>query len=84
VLESLAMQAGLAPVSITEITCMWDYANEQTAVRGILAAGVSASVIQYAGEEHAPNAVTQALAPFKKPSGHYQLRNTFLYLITKA
>jgi SAM-dependent methyltransferase len=84
VLEALAMQAGLTPAGIGEITCVWDYPDEQSAVRGILAAGVSASVIQYAGEEHARNAVTQALAPFKKPSGHYQLRNTFLYLITKA
>jgi SAM-dependent methyltransferase len=84
VLESLAMEAGLIPTGIAEIACVWDYADEQTAVRGILAAGVSAMVIQHAGEEQARNAVGQALAPFKQPSGHYQLRNTFLVLVTKA
>lgn len=84
VLQALAMQAGLTPAGNAEIMCVWDYPDGQTAVRGILAAGVSAQVIQHAGEEQARTTVAQALAPFKQPSGHYELRNKFLYLITTA
>lgn len=84
VLAELAQEAGLTPVGSAAITCVWDYADAHTAVRGILAAGVAARVIQQAGEEHARQAVLGALAPFQAPSGHYRLRNTFHYLITTA
>lgn len=80
-LEALVTQAGLTPVSVAEVECMWVYRDEETALRGLLSAGPAVRAIQHAGEESVRDAAAKAIRPFKTASGDYQLRNKFRYLI---
>lgn len=83
-LEALVTQAGMTPERVKEVDCLWDYPDEQTALRGLLSAGPAIRAIQHAGEEQVREAVAKAIMPFKTASGRYQLRNKFRYLIARA
>jgi hypothetical protein len=83
-LEALVMQAGMTPGQVEEVDCLFDYPDEQTALRGFLSAGPAIRAIQLAGEEAVRAAVGKAFAPFKTASGRYQLRNKFRYMIART
>jgi len=83
-LAALARQAGLNPQHHGAVSCPWEYADLETAVRGLLAAGPSVRAIQVAGDERVRAAVAESRVPFKRPDGSYLLDNTFRYLIAEA
>jgi SAM-dependent methyltransferase len=83
-LEALALQAGLAPRIVETVACPWDYPDEPTALRGLLASGPAIRAVQARGEEVVRDAVLNALAPFRTRSGGYHLSNTFRYVIATA
>jgi hypothetical protein len=64
--------------------CPWEYADLETALRGLLAAGPAVRAIQVAGEDRVRAAVAESLVPFKRMDGSYLLDNTFRYLIAAA
>jgi SAM-dependent methyltransferase len=80
-LEALAEQAGLAPHLVDTVACPWDYPDEQTALRGLLAAGPAIRAVEARGEEVVRDAILNALAPFKTPSGGYHLSSCYRYMI---
>jgi len=83
-IEALAKEAGLNSGITEEVVCLWDFADEQTALRAILSAGITSLAIQRAGEQAVREAIRNVIQPFKKPNGRYQFRNTFLLLISRA
>jgi ubiquinone/menaquinone biosynthesis C-methylase UbiE len=83
-LQALAREAGLEPVRVTEVECVWQYPDESTALRGLLSAGPAVRAIQASGEAPVRDAVLKAVTPYRLPAGGYELRNTFRYLIAKA
>jgi ubiquinone/menaquinone biosynthesis C-methylase UbiE len=83
-LQALVHEAGLTPVDGAEVECAWVYPDLQTALRGLLSSGPAVKAIETSGAERMAQAVTEVLAPFKKASGSYQLRNKFRYLIASA
>ena len=80
-LEDLALQAGLAPGRVETVACPWIYPDEQTALLGLLSSGPAIRAILAKGEDVVRDALLDALAPFKTPSGGYYLRNSFRYMI---
>ncbi len=80
-LAHLVEQAGLTPMHMEDVTCVWAYPDLEMALRGILSAGPTVRAIQVAGEERVREVVANAIAPFRQPSGAYWLHNTFRYLI---
>jgi SAM-dependent methyltransferase len=83
-LEHLAGQAELAPASASEVVTRWEYPDQQTALRGLLAAGPAAKAIETAGEECVAAAVSDAISPFRTAAGGYAIENTWRYLIATA
>ena len=83
-LEALVSEAGLIPDYGQEVDCLWDYADQQTALRGFLSSGPSIRAIQLNGEETVRNAIIEAIAPFKTASGGYQLKNKARFLISRT
>lgn len=83
-LEAVALQAGLAPRVVETVACPWDYPDEATALRGLLASGAAVRAIQVKGEDVVRGAILDALAPFKPRSGGYHLSNSLRYLIAAA
>lgn len=84
VLEDLTKQAGLNPGAAEEIMCIWDFENEETALRGILSAGLTALAIENFGEQKISETVSDALKQFIQKSGRVTVKNTFLCLTSKA
>jgi SAM-dependent methyltransferase len=80
-LQALVKQVGLMPVYMADVDCVWDYPNLETALRALLSAGPAVKAIQATGEQRAVEAVTEAITPFKQPSGDYRLANQFRYVI---
>jgi SAM-dependent methyltransferase len=83
-LEELAERAGLTPRTVDEVRTDWLYPDLDTALRGLLAAGPAVKAIAAAGAERVAEAMTDAIAPFRLPSGAYTIANTWRYVITTA
>jgi SAM-dependent methyltransferase len=83
-LRALAVQSGLSPVEVIDVTGNWEYADLDTALRGLLAAGVAERAIRHSGEAAVRTSVIDALAPFRLASGGYRLENEFRYLLARA
>jgi SAM-dependent methyltransferase len=83
-LEALVDQAGLAPKSVADVDCPFEYPDLETLLRGLLSAGPAVKAIQVSGEARVRDAVTTAMAPFRLSSGGYRLENTFRFLIATA
>jgi SAM-dependent methyltransferase len=82
--EAFARQAGLTPIKLEAVDTRWVYPDQDTALRGLLSAGVAVLAIQHSGEEQVRKAVAAALAPFRTAAGGYELRNRFRYLIAEV
>ncbi len=80
-LEDLARQAGMTARFADTVASPWVYADEPTAMRGLLATGPAIRAIQVKGETVVREAILNAIAPFKTPSGGYRLSNYFRYVI---
>lgn len=83
-LEALALQAGLTPRRVETVACPWDYPDEQTALRGLLASGPAIRAIQVKGEDVVRDVILNVLAPFKTPTGGYYLSSSYRYMIAAA
>jgi SAM-dependent methyltransferase len=84
VLEQLATEAGLHPTDAFDLTWAYEYPDQQTMARKMLSPGMVADAIRTSGEEHIRNAIVDALAPYRTPSGGYRLENEWHYLIARA
>jgi SAM-dependent methyltransferase len=80
-LEELAGRAGLTPAYSGTVQTCWEYADEDTALRGFLAGGPAVKAIAAAGEERVAAAVLGAIAPFRTASGGYAIENAWRYLV---
>lgn len=83
-LEAIVIQAGMIPGPVKTVACPWDYPDEQTLLRGLLAAGPAIRAIQNKGEDVVREVFLNAVAPFKTSSGGYHLRSSFRYMIAAA
>jgi SAM-dependent methyltransferase len=74
-------QAGLAVTSTADVTVVWSYPDEPTAIAGLMAAGPIVRAIQHAGEQAAIDATRAFLQRFRTDDGGYQITNVFRYAI---
>ena len=74
-------EAGLEVVSTADVTCVWSYPDEQTAVAGLMAAGPIVRAIQHAGEAAAHEATVAFLRSFRAADGGYRITNVFRYAV---
>ena len=82
--ERLAVAAGLSAERAVELDWSWEYPDLDTALRGLMSAGISTLAIERAGEHGVRDALTAALAPYRLTSGGYRLENTVHCLIARA
>ena len=73
--------AALDVIAVEDVECVWRYADEATAVAGLMCSGPVVGVIEHAGE-HAVRAATGSfLEPFRTADGGYRITNVFRYVI---
>lgn len=83
-LDSLARDAGLVPGDTVDILCEWRFPDLDTALRAMLSAGPAVRAIRAVGERRVRSAVADAIKPYRTVRGHYQLENTFRFLVARA
>jgi SAM-dependent methyltransferase len=84
VLRDFAAAAGLVPGEMFDIESPWVYPDLATALRGLRSAGVAARAIENCNEEAVDSAHAEALIPFRKPDGRYEVAATFRCLVARA
>jgi len=83
-LKALASEAGLIPIDVIDVECPWFYPNLDIALRAMLSAGPAERAIRNSGMDRARDAITSAIAPYRKRSGEYLLNNKFRYLVARS
>jgi SAM-dependent methyltransferase len=83
-LRALAQQAGLTPETEFDATWAFEYPDDETLGRALVAV---AGLVVLAGperERELKRAIVAGLAPYRKPDGGYRLANEYHYLIARA
>ena len=78
------MQAGLTLRASGNVSCPFEYPDDETAWKTISSSGPLVAAIRTAGEATIKQAVLTSLALFKTPSGGYRQENLLPYVIATA
>jgi SAM-dependent methyltransferase len=84
VLEGIATQAGLDPESAFDTAWSYEFEDENTLGRALVAPAGIAALVGPDREQGVKGAMAQALAAHRAPDGSYRLRNVFHSLIARA
>jgi SAM-dependent methyltransferase len=84
VLEDLATQAWLTPESTFDATWAYEYPDEDTLRRALVAPAGIAVLVGHSHEEELKDEIVEGLAARRTPDGSYRLHNEFHYLIARA
>jgi SAM-dependent methyltransferase len=84
VLEDLATQAGLEPERAFDATWAYEYPDQDTLRRALVAPAGIAVLVGPDREDEFKDAIVARMAPHRTPSGGYRLQNEFHYLIARA
>ena len=84
VLEDIASRAGLSPRSAFDTTWAYEFPDEGTVRRALVAPAGIAVLVGPDREDEFKDAIIAGLAPYRTPDGGYRLRNEFHYLIARA
>ena len=84
VLEDIAARAGLEPESAFDTTWFYEFPDEATVRRALVAPAGIAVLAGPEREEQLKDAIVNGLATYRAPDGSYRLRNTFHSLIARA
>jgi SAM-dependent methyltransferase len=83
-LRSLALEAGLTPETDFDVSFSFEYPDEETLGRALVAPAGLALLAGPEREEEVRHAIVAGLAPFRTPEGGYRLENEFHTLIARA
>jgi SAM-dependent methyltransferase len=84
VLEDLATRAGLTPEQAFDLTWAYEYPDDETLGRAMMAPAGIATLVGPEREDAVRAAIVEGLAPYRTPDGGYRLQNEFHFLITRA
>jgi SAM-dependent methyltransferase len=84
VLEEIATQAGLTPESTFDATWAYEYPDDDTLRRALMAPAGIAVLVGPSHEEEVKDAIVEGLATRRTPDGCYRLHNEFHCLIARA
>ena len=79
----MAWLAGLAVAGIDEVTCPFDYPDDDAVLGPLLESGIGRAAVRLGGPEAVGKAVRAALEPYRAGDG-YRLQNLFRVLVAHA
>jgi SAM-dependent methyltransferase len=83
-LEDLATQAGLAPQDAFDTSWAFEFPDDDTMRRALVAPAGLAVLVGAEREENFKDALSAGLARYRGPGGGYRLQNEFHFLIARA
>jgi SAM-dependent methyltransferase len=84
VLEGIAAKAGLDPDTAFDTTWSYEFPDEDTLRRALIAPAGIALLVGADREDEVKDAIVNGLAPHRTADGGYRLQNTFHSLIARA
>jgi len=84
VLEDIAARAGLRPEEVFDTTWAYEFPDEDTLRRALVAPAGIAVLVGSDREQEVKDAIVAGLATYRTPDGGYRLQNEFHYLIARA
>jgi hypothetical protein len=84
VLEGIASEAGLEPESGFDTSYAFEYRDQETPGRMLMAPMGLAELAGPEREDAVRRDIVEALAPYRAPDGSYRLSNEFHYLVARA
>jgi len=82
-LEALVGKAGLRPQDASNVLTTMSFADEATAIRGLLASGVAERAIRHSGEPAVRQGISEAIRTFRTGEG-YKFKNEWRLMISRA
>jgi SAM-dependent methyltransferase len=82
-LRALVESAGLEPMDVSDVECTWRYKDIATAQRGLGGSGVAVKAAENTSREQVDQAHAEALAPFKRADGSYEVKALFRWLLAR-
>ncbi|RDG39863.1 class I SAM-dependent methyltransferase [Streptomyces corynorhini] len=83
-LEEVAARAGLRPDGSGRVACPFGYADQDSAVRGLLSTGVFDGAIRATDRRQVEKEIGEALHPHLRRDGTVWMPNVFRYLIART
>lgn len=83
-IEAFAARAGLLAGKRREVSCVWEYADDDTLLRALRSTRFAVEAIDAVGEQRVTDAVLEAVAPYRMSDGGYRLENVFSYLVARS
>ncbi|MFJ8000553.1 class I SAM-dependent methyltransferase [Streptomyces sp. NPDC096310] len=83
-LEDVAARAGLKPDGSGRVACPFGYADQESAVRGLLSTGVFDGAIRATDRRQVEKEIGEALHPHLRQDGTVWMPNVFRYLIART
>ena len=84
VLEDIATKAGLAPQEAFDVTWSFEFPDDETMTRALIAPAGVALLVGPEREPEFKRALIEGLAPYRTSDGGYRLCNEYHYLIARA
>lgn len=82
-LENILEEAGFTIIKKSDVVSVWDYPDEETALKGLLSAGPASKAIDHSGYDKVYETVKQAMAPYVQPDGHVVYKNKWRVIISE-
>jgi SAM-dependent methyltransferase len=83
-IETLMAQAGLTPQTRGTVDCIFEFADLDKGVRGLMSAGLMVAAAQAVGVDAVRRTVAASLSRYRTRQGSYRQRNRFCYGIATA
>jgi hypothetical protein len=80
-LLGLLRASGLEPRSEGDVECVFEFANQEDLVRGMMSAGIVVGMARAIGEDRMAAAMVEGCAPFRKADGSYAMSNWFRWVV---
>jgi hypothetical protein len=84
VLEDIASQSGLAPERAFDVTWPFEFPDDETLTRALIAPAGLALLVGAEREPAFRRALVDGLAEYRTPDGGYRLSNQYHFLIARA
>jgi SAM-dependent methyltransferase len=81
-MEAFAAAGGLVAGELRDVDCVWDYPDEETALRALGSTEWAVEAIGAVGEQQVTTAILESIAPYRAIDGGYRIENVFSYVIS--
>jgi SAM-dependent methyltransferase len=82
-LQTILKESGFELIRETDLPLVWDYPDQETAMRGLLAAGPAARAIEHSGYDEVHKKVGVAVEPYIDGRGHVVYKNSFRIVLSE-